>query len=102
MIILAKMKQFATCLTIKNTILHVGDFYINNMPSLKLLGVLITSDLSWHKQTRSVCSKMARKFGILRRIVISLDTRTHAHVFNVHIKPDLDFCLSVWGTHGSA
>ena len=74
MIILAKMKQLATCLTIKNIFLHIGDFYINNMPSLKLLGVLITSDLSWREQTRSVCSKMARKLGILHHIGSSLDT----------------------------
>ena len=38
----------------------------------------------------------------MSRIGSSLDTRTRAHVFNAHIKPDLDFCPPVWGTHGSA
>ena len=102
MIILTKIKQLATCLTIKNTILCISDFYINNMPSLKLFGVLITSDLSWRKQTRSVCSQMARKLSVLCRISISLDTRTRAHIFNAHIKLDLDFCLPVWCTRGLA
>ena len=89
------MKQLATCLKIKYTLPHIGDFYINYMPSLMLLGVLITSNLSWREQMRSVCSKMARKLDILRRINSSLNTQKRAHVFNAHIKPDLDFCLPV-------
>ena len=68
---------------------------------MKLLGVIFSSDLSWRACTRTVCSKLSKKFAVLRRIGCSLDTRTRAHIFKAYIKPGLDHCLPVWGNFGT-
>jgi hypothetical protein len=83
-------------------LLHIGDSDIHHADSVKILGVTLSASLSWQKHVESVCGKLSRKLGILRRLGCSLDTRTRAHIYKAYIKPDLDYCLPIWGSHGTA
>ena len=82
--------------------LRVGEPCIQNVMALKILGVTLSSDLSWRDHTRAVCSKLSRILGFLRRFGGSLETKTRSHVYEAYIKPDLDYCLPVWGNHSTA
>jgi hypothetical protein len=82
--------------------LRIGESTIQNVTALKILGVTLSSDLTWRDHTRAVCNKLSRKLGVLRRFGGSLDTKTRGHVYKAYIKPDLDYCLPVWGNHGTA
>ena len=86
----------------QTALLRVGESCIQYVMALKILGVTLSSDLSWQDYTRAVCSKLSRKLGVLRRFGSSLDTKTRGHVHKAYIKPDLDYCLPVWGNHGTA
>ena len=61
--------------------LYIGKMCIQYVFSMKLLGVIFSSDLSWRAHTRTVCSKLSKKLAVLRRIGCSLNTRTRAHIF---------------------
>ena len=81
---------------------RVGESCIQNVTALKILGITLSSDLSWRDHTRVVCSKLSRKLGVLRRFGGSLDTKTRGYVYKAYTKPDLDYGLPVWGIHGTA
>ena len=44
---------------------------LENVESIKYLGVTITSDLKWNSHIRNVCSKANRTLGFLRRNLFS-------------------------------
>ena len=44
---------------------------LENVDSIKYLGVTITSDLKWNSHIRNVCSKANRILGFLRRNLFS-------------------------------
>ena len=44
---------------------------LENVDSIKYLGVTITSDLKWNSHIRSVCSKANRIHGFFRRSLFS-------------------------------
>ena len=44
---------------------------LENVESIKYLGVTITSDLRWNTHVRNVCTKANRTLGILRRNLYS-------------------------------
>ena len=44
---------------------------LENVESIKYLGVTITSDLKWNSHIRNVCSKANRTHGFLRRNLFS-------------------------------
>ena len=70
--------------------------------TLKILDVLFTSDISWHERCKSKCSKVSHKLGILQRFGASLDIRTRSHLYKAYIKPDIEYCLLIWGNHNTA
>ena len=82
--------------------IRIGSSNISFVQLLKILGVTLSSTLSWNEHAQNVCSKVARKLGVLRQISNSLNARTRAHVYKVFIKPDIDFYLPIWSQCGAA
>ena len=83
------------------TSLKIDTSEIAYASSVKILGVVITTDLDWRQQARAVRTKMAAKLSVLRRIGGSLNTRARAHVYKMCIQPQLEYCLPVWACCGS-
>ena len=75
--------------------LYIGKTCIQYVFSMKLLGVIFSSDLSWRAHTRTVCSKLSKKLAVLCHIGCSLDTITRAHIFKAYTKLGIDHCLPV-------
>ena len=59
-----KLNKIQASYTLEGTVLE-------NVDSIKYLGVTITSDLKWNSHIRSVCSKANRTRGFLRRSLFS-------------------------------
>ena len=67
------------------------------IPDTKLLGVVVSQDLKWHKNTAYVCQKARQKLWILRRLQ-NFDLNTY-QLFDVYIKEVrsiLELAVPVW------
>ena len=74
---------------------------VSTATSIKILGVIFTSELEWQEQARAVRAKVARKLAVLQRIGGTLNTRTRAQFYKTCIKPHIDYCLPVWAHCGA-
>ena len=64
---------------------------------IKLVGVLLSDDLSWHKNTLYICEKARLKLWILRRMVtLDLDQDQLYDVYCKEIRSILEYGVPVW------
>ena len=67
------------------------------MSETKLLGVIISDNLKWHKNTKYICDKARQKLWILRRLLNF--KLSHQELFDVYIKEVrsiLELAVPVW------
>ena len=69
---------------------------IENVESIKNLGVKITSDLRWNTHVSNVCTKANRTLGFLRRNLYSCPQEVKDAAYKGFVRPVLDFVSSVW------
>ena len=70
---------------------------LDTMSETRLLGVIVSRDLKWSKNTDFICSKARRKLWILRRMQ-SLDL-SRGELFDVYrkeVRTVLEFAVPVW------
>ena len=75
----------------------LGTHQLTNVQQLALLGVIITSNLSWLSHSRLVRAKILYHLGAIRRFGCCLNTKTRLLAYNVLVRPHLSYCLPVWG-----
>ena len=63
---------------------------------IRLLGVTITSDLSWKRHITEVTSKAKRLLGFLYRIFRDSNPQCLAKLYKAIVLPHLDYCSCVW------
>ena len=62
-----------------------------------LLGVIISDDLKWSKNTSFLCSKARRKLWILRRMqLLDLDPMQLFNAYKKEIRSVLEYAVPVW------
>ena len=71
---------------------------IDRVVCTKFLGVDIDERLSWHIHISSICCKISRSIGILRKLQYKLSSQLLLTLYNVLIKPHLFYCNIVWGS----
>ena len=71
---------------------------LENVESIKYLGVTITSDLRWNTHVSNVCTKANRTLGFLRRNLYSCLQEVKEAAYQVLVHPVLDYGSSVWDT----
>ena len=69
---------------------------LENVESLKYLGVTITSDLRWNTHVTNVCTKANITLGFLRRNLYSCPQEVKEAAYKRLVQPDLDYGSSVW------
>ena len=78
--------------------LHFSDgTALEVISEIKLVGVVLSDDLSWHKNTQFICDKARIKLWILRRM-LNLDLN-HDQLFDVYckeVRSILEFGVPVW------
>ena len=72
---------------------------LENVDSIKYLGVTITSDLKWNSHIRIVCSKANRTLGFLRRNLFSCPQDVKEAAYKSMVRPILEYGSTVWDPH---
>ena len=73
---------------------------LENVESIKCLGVTITSDLRWNTHVSNVCTKANRTLGFLRRNLYSCPQEVKEATYKGFVRPVLDYGSSVWDPPG--
>ena len=69
---------------------------LENVESIKYLGVTITNDLRWNTHVSNVCTKANRTLGFLRRNLYSCPQEVKEAAYKGLVRPALDYGGSVW------
>ena len=70
---------------------------LNVITETKLVGVIISEDLTWHKNTAYICKKAREKLWILRRMLsLCLGDEQLFDVYCKEIRSSLEFAVPVW------
>ena len=70
---------------------------IEYIPDTKLVGVVLSENLRWHKNTDYICQKARQKIWILRRMVkLDLDAYTMFDVYTKEVRSVLELAVPVW------
>ena len=69
---------------------------LENVESIKYIGVTITSYLRWNTHVSNVCTKANRTFGLLRRNLYSCPLDIKEPAYKGLVRPVLDYGSSVW------
>ena len=73
---------------------------LENVESIKYLGVTITSDLRWNTHVCNVCTKANRTLVFLRRNLYSCPQEVKEAAYKGLVRPVLDYGCSVWDPPG--
>ena len=73
---------------------------LENVESIKYLGVTITSDLRWNTHVSNVCTKANRTLGFLRRNLYSCPQEVKEAAYKGLVRPVIDYGSSVWDPPG--
>ena len=73
---------------------------LENVESIKYLGITITSDLRWNTHVSNVCTKANRTLGFLRRNLYSCPPEVKEAAYKRLVRPVLDYGSSVWDPTG--
>ena len=70
---------------------------IENVEEMKLLGVVVSSDLKWTKNTTYICQKARTKLWILRRMAfLDLSVAEMFDVYAKEVRSILEYAAPVW------
>ena len=70
---------------------------IECIPDTKLVGVLLSDNLSWHKNTQYICQRARQKMWILRRMVkLELDIWILFDVYAKEVRSMLELAVPAW------
>ena len=73
---------------------------LENVESIKYLGVTITCDLRWNTHVSNVCTKANRIIGFLRKNLYSCPQQVKEASYKGLVRPVLDYSSSVWDPPG--
>ena len=73
---------------------------LENVESIKYLGVTITSDFRWNTHVSNVCTGANRTLGFLRRNLYSCPQEVKEAAYKGLVRPVLDYGSSVWDPPG--
>lgn len=85
-----KNYQFSTRLYLEGTMLEI-------VRETKLLGCLISSDLTWWKNTNNITKKGYQRLEIIRKLYdFKVSLKDLAHIYSLYIRSILEFNCCVW------
>jgi hypothetical protein len=69
---------------------------VNQVTSVKSLGVHLDNHLMWSEHTDKLCKKIASAIGALKRIRSCISMNTAIQAYQALIQPHFEYCCSVW------
>ena len=79
--------------------ISIGGHPITPSTSVKYLGVILSSDLSWSQHVSSVCKKARRHLGYINQRFNTSPQQVRAQLYKSAVFPKLDYCCAVWAPH---
>ena len=77
-------------------VIRLNNHDINTTSSLKLLGVIIDSNLNFSEHINTICKKASQKIGVLTRLRNLIPENAKLVLFKTAILPYLTYCHLVW------
>ena len=88
-----------------NTLSDTLKLSIDNVPmeqvsSVKSLGLYIDENLTWHFHIDKRCKKIASAIGAIKRVKPFVPQSTLLYIYNSLVQPQFEYCSLVWGNCG--
>ena len=80
-----------------NLDVKINNELVCNLTVYDCLGLKITNTFSWSKHIENLCSKLAQKISMLRRIKQKVPQGLLSVIYQTTIQPHIDYCITVWG-----
>ena len=72
---------------------------LDQVQSTRLLGVIISDDLSWQKNTQDICKRANKRMIILRKLrEFGISTKDMLTIYVLYIRGTLEQSSVVWST----
>ena len=85
--------------SIIQTRLYLNEMLLDQVRETKLLGVIITDDLKWHKNTENLTKRAYKRMSILHNLVnFNVVRKELIHIYILYIRSVLEQSCVVWGT----
>ena len=85
--------------TLSDTLeLSIGNVPIEQVSSVKSLGIYIDENLTWHSHIDKLCKKIAS--GAIKRVKPIVPQSTLLNICNSLVQSHFDYCSLVWGNCG--
>ena len=72
---------------------------LENVPSVKYLGITITDELDWGQHINNVTSKATKTLGFLRRNLTLAPKETKVAAYQTLVCPQLEYAAPIWNPH---
>ena len=77
--------------------IRVSESKLENVEEIKLLGVVLRSDMKWTANTDSITEKSYKRLWVLQRLkVLGASTSDLVDVFVKQVRPVLEYAVPVW------
>ena len=76
--------------------LKLGDLYINNFLSEKLIGITFDIKLKFNNRIKDICQKASQKINALVRLVPYMGATKKRVIMNTFFKSEFNYCPLVW------
>ena len=80
--------------------LSIDNVPIEQVSSLKSLGIYIDENLTWHSHIDKLCKKIASTIGAIKRVKAFVPQSTLLNIYNSLVPSHFDYCSLVWGNCG--
>ena len=80
------------------------EYKFNNVPlkresEAKDLGVIVSDDLKWHRQTTHASNKAKAQIHVIRRTFKSRNPKFLSNMYKLKVRPHMEYCCEVWNPH---
>ena len=87
--------------TLSDTLkLSIDNVLIEQVPSVKSLGIYIDDNLTWHSHIDKLCKKIASAIGAIKRVKPFVPQSTLLNIYNSLVQSNFDYCSLIWGNCG--
>ena len=76
-----------------------GDSQLQQVNSVKYLGLLLTSDLTWSQHINNICSKTRKLTGLFYRRFHHCHPQLMLRLYKSLVRPHLEYASQVWDPH---
>ena len=87
--------------TLSDTLeLSIDNVLIEQVPSVKSLGIYIDDNLTWYSHIDKLCKKIASAIGVIKRVKPFVPQSTLLNIYNSLVQSNFDYCSLIWGNCG--